>query len=85
MVTTATVCPSSPTTAVAYDAGNQALFAFRGGEESFKLDLEGGADLLSARPNEGGWMAVTAQQSGYKGAVTVYDRRGEPATTPLSR
>ena len=72
------VLTASPTTAVAYDAGNQALFAFRGGEESFKLDLEGGADLLSARPNEGGWMAVTAQQSGYKGAVTVYDRRGEP-------
>ena len=69
---------ASHTTAVAYDAGNQSLFAFRGGEEYFSLSLSGGADLLSARPNEGGWLAVTAQQSGYKGAVTVYDRRGEP-------
>lgn len=69
---------ASGTTAVVYDAGNQSLFAFRGGEEYFKLTLEGSADLLSARPNEGGWLAVTAQQSGYKGAVTVYNRRGEP-------
>lgn len=72
------VLTASRTTAVAYDAGNQTLFAFRGGEEYFKLTLEGSADLLSARPNEGGWLAVTAQQSGYKGAVTVYDRKGEP-------
>lgn len=72
------VLAASPTTAVAYDAGNQSLFAFRGGEEVFSLSLEGGADLLSARPNDSGWLAVTAQQSGYKGAVTVYDRRGEP-------
>lgn len=72
------VITASHTTAVVYDAGNQSLFAFRGGEEYFKLSLEGGADLLSARPNEEGWLAVTAQQSGYKGAVTVYDRKGEP-------
>lgn len=66
----------SRTTAVVYDAGNQSLFAFRGGEEAFRLGPEGNADLLSARPNENGWLAVTAQQSGYKGAVTVYDRKG---------
>ena len=72
------VLTASSTTAVAYDAGNQSLFAFRNGEEYFKLILEGGADLLSARPNEAGWLAVTAQQSGYKGAVTVYDRKGAP-------
>lgn len=70
------VLTASGTTAVVYDAGNQFLFAFRGGEESFQLKLEGNADLLSARPNESGWLAVTAQQSGYKGAVTVYDRKG---------
>lgn len=72
------VLTASRTTAVVYDAGNQSLFAFRGGEEYFSLTLEGSADLLSARPNENGWLAVTAQQSGYKGAVTVYDRKGEP-------
>jgi hypothetical protein len=71
------VLTASRTTAVAYDAGNQTLSAFRSGEKYFQLTLEGNADLLSARPNEGGWLAVTAQQSGYKGAVTVYDRKGE--------
>ena len=72
------VLTASRNTAVVYDAGNQSLSAFRDGEKNFSLSLEGGADLLSARPNDGGWLAVTAQQSGYKGAVTVYDRRGEP-------
>ena len=72
------VLAASATTAAAYDAGNQSLFVFRGKEETFSLSLEGGADLLSARPNDSGWLAVTAQQSGYKGAVTVYDQRGDP-------
>ena len=70
------VLTASRSTAVVYDAGNQSLFAFRDGEKNFSLSLEGGADLLSARPNDGGWLAVTAQQSGYKGAVTVYNSRG---------
>ena len=70
------VLSSSRTTAVVYDAGNQSLFAFRGGAETFSLSLSGGADLLSARPNDSGWLAVTAQQSGYKGAVTVYNNHG---------
>jgi len=43
----------------------------------FNLSLEGNGDLLSARTNDSGWLAVTAQQSGYKGAVTVYDHNGE--------
>ena len=70
------VLSASNTTAVVYDAGNQSLFAFRNGRQSFSLSLSGGADLLSARPNNSGWLAVTAQQSGYKGAVTVYNSRG---------
>ena len=65
------VLTASRSTAVVYDAGNQSLFAFRDGEKNFSLSLEGGADLLSARPNDGGWLAVTAQQSGYKGAVKI--------------
>ena len=70
------VLSASNTTAVVYDDGNKSLFAFRNGRQSFSLSLSGGADLLSARPNNSGWLAVTAQQSGYKGAVTVYDSRG---------
>ena len=71
------VLSTSGTTAVAYDAGSQALFAFRGGEEYFSLSLDSGADLLSARANDSGALAVTAQQSGYKGAVTVYNSHGK--------
>lgn len=61
----------------AYDAGGQALFVFRDAQETLDLSLEEG-QLISARVNSSGWLAVTAQQSGYKGAVTVYDRAGEP-------
>lgn len=75
------VLSASRTTAVAYDAGNQSLFVFRNGEETFKLTLTGGNNLLSARVNDTGWLAVTAQQSGFKGAVTVYNSRGSEVIT----
>jgi hypothetical protein len=72
------VLSASSKAGVVYDAGGQSLFLFRDGAEVFSLTLEGGADLLSARVNDSGWLAVTAQQSGYKGAVTVYDASGSP-------
>lgn len=75
------VLSASRTTAVAYDAGNQSLFVFRNGEETFTLTLTGGNNLLSARVNDSGWLAVTAQQSGFKGAVTVYNSRGREVIT----
>ena len=58
---------------VVYDAGGQSLFLFRQAQQPFSLTLDSGSDLLSARINDSGWLTVTAQQSGYKGAVTVYD------------
>lgn len=75
------VLSASRTAAVTYDAGNQSLFVFRNGEETFKLTLTGGNNLLSARVNDSGWLAVTAQQSGFKGAVTVYNSRGREVIT----
>ena len=60
-------------TGVAYDVGGQNLFVFRNAQEAFRLTLDDGNSLLSARVNEAGWLAVTAQQSGYKGSVTVYN------------
>lgn len=60
-------------TGVAYDVGGQNLFVFRNAQEVFHLNLDEGSSLLSARVNEAGWLAVTAQQSGYKGSVTVYN------------
>lgn len=62
---------------VVYDAGGQSLFLFQKGTETFRLTLDGNADLLSARVNDAGWLTVTAQQSGYKGAVTVYNAATE--------
>ena len=71
------VLSASAKAGVVYDAGGQSLFLFRRGEKSFDLTLDGAADLLSARVNDNGWLAVTAQQSGYKGSVTVYNTNGE--------
>ena len=72
------VLTASESAGVVYDAGGQSLFAFRDGSEYFQLTLEGGGDLLSARVNGRGWLTVTAQQSGYRGTVTVYDAEGQP-------
>jgi len=60
-----------------YDAGGQSLFLFRNAQQTADITLEGNADLLSARTNDAGWLVVTAQQSGYKGAVTVYNDKME--------
>ena len=71
------VMAATDAAAVAYDAGGQTLHLYQGGEEAFTLILEGAGDLLSARLNDSGWLAVTAQESGYKGTVTVYNNAHE--------
>ena len=68
----------SHSTGAVYDAGGQTLFLFQHGQECTDLTLTQGGNLLSVRPNDSGWLAVTAQQSGYKGAVTVYDAGHQP-------
>lgn len=65
------VLSASSSAGVVYDAGGESLFLFQDGQEAFSLDVDG--TLLSARVNDSGWLAVTAQQSGYKGSVTVYN------------
>lgn len=70
----APILSASNKVGVVYDAGGQSLFLFRGTEEVLSLDGKG--ELLSARVNDAGWLAVTAQKTGYKGAVTVYDQEG---------
>ena len=72
------VVTSAGAYAAAYDAGGKGLWIYHGGEEIFSHTLEGEGDLLSVRLNENGWLAVTAQESGYKGSVTVYNARYEP-------
>lgn len=68
---------ASTSAAVVFDAGNESLFVFRNGEESEAYSPQGTGSILSARINDSGWLTVTAQQSGYKGAVTVYNSTGE--------
>ena len=66
------VLSSSGGCGVVYEAGGQDLFVFRGMEEAFHLTLESG-QLLSARVNGAGWLAVTSQGGGHRGSVTVYN------------
>lgn len=65
------------TCGVIYDVGEKNLYQFQKGTETFSLSSEGEGNLLSARVNESGWLAVTTQESGYKGSVTVYDNNHE--------
>ncbi|MCI8870382.1 MAG: hypothetical protein HFF39_07565 [Lawsonibacter sp.] len=66
------VLTASASTAAAYGAGDQSVYLYRGGEQIAAISLEGGGDLLSARLNASGWLALTAQESGFKGVVSVY-------------
>lgn len=59
--------------ALIYDAGGRELLVYANREEVFSLSLEEGQSILSADVNQNGWLAVTTQESGYKGVVTVYD------------
>ena len=70
------ILTSTESAAVAYDAGSQSLFVFRNGEEDPAFALEEIDSILSARINSSGWLALTTQQSGFKGAVTVYNSSG---------
>ena len=63
---------------VVYDMGGQELRAYDSRGQVFSLTLEEGYGLLSARPNDAGWLAVTAQQSGWRGVVTVYSSEFSP-------
>lgn len=56
--------PPPPPQAWSMTPAERALFLFQDGQEAFSLDVDG--TLLSARVNDSGWLAVTAQQSGYK-------------------
>ncbi len=67
------VLTHSNNTAVIYDGGGQTLSLFSNRTLPFSLTLGDGEELLSARLNDSGWLAVTAQLSGYKGTVSIYD------------
>lgn len=57
--------------AVVYDAGGVSLRLYNGSQQLLSVENEG--TVLAASVNSSGWLAVTHQTSGHKGAVTVYD------------
>ncbi|MEG2096785.1 MAG: DUF5711 family protein [Pseudoflavonifractor sp.] len=58
--------------ALIYDAGGQSLFVYNSKTDEFTTLPDLKSDLLSARLNPSGWLAVTTRATGYKGSVTVY-------------
>lgn len=61
-------------TCVFYDVGGTALRAYFG-DEYKEMDTAG--DIISASVNSSGYLAVAANETGYKGCVTVYDSSGQ--------
>ena len=59
--------------AVAYDVGGQKLVMASPEGEVLSLQLEEGHSFISARLNDSGWLAVVAERSGYRAAVSVYN------------
>ena len=63
--------------ALAYDVGGGTLLGLTGNDVTFRLTLPAGGGIFSARANDAGWCAVTATESGYKNAATVYNAKHE--------
>ncbi|MEA4813580.1 MAG: DUF5711 family protein [Oscillospiraceae bacterium] len=59
--------------AVAYDVGGSSLVVFDAKEQCLKLTLDKNLAFISASLNDSDYLAVTAQKSGEKGCVSVYD------------
>lgn len=58
---------------VAYDVGGTELYVLDSIGLRFQLEANEEEPILSARLNEKGWLAVTAQKKGYKCGVQVYN------------
>lgn len=56
-----------------YDAGGRDLFVYSEKNQDFRSPAEVNADILSARLNASGQLALTTRATGFKGSVTVYD------------
>lgn len=62
-------------TCIFYDVGGTALRLFLGVEKYVEMDTESG--IIAVNVNSSGYFAVTTEESGYKGSVTVYNNSGE--------
>ena len=61
------------TYAVVYDVGGNNLYVIHNQEVVFEYTSKTGCDLLSARVNENGCLAVVEEASGYKASVRIYN------------
>lgn len=64
-------------TVVAYDVGGQNLLLASPEAVMMEQSLSGTYRYISARLNSKDWLAVTAEKSGYKGGVSVYNNEQE--------
>lgn len=60
---------------VFYDVGGTALRVFFGPEKYVEMDTE--SAIIAVNVNSSGYFAVTTEESGYKGSVTVYNTSGK--------
>jgi hypothetical protein len=60
--------------ALVYSAGGRSLFVYQDKEDEVLALNETAGDIISARVNALGYLAVTTRASGYKGSATIYDR-----------
>lgn len=67
--------------ALVYDAGGSELYLFSGRILVWKYETSGDYELISARVNDQGWLAVAEQATGYKAAVTVYNASQDKTIT----
>lgn len=67
------VC-SGGDTCVFYDVGGTSIRGFFGDDYT---ELDNGNEIIAANVNSSGYLAVTSDEDGYKGSVTVYDDSGE--------
>lgn len=63
--------------AAVYDLKGSRLYVFTGIRDI--MDYVSRGEILSVSVSEGGYVAVTSIESGYKSAINVFDRRGDLA------
>lgn len=70
------VLSSTGDRAVLYDAGGKKVCVFD--KDGVIAEIEAKIAVISASLNDDGWLAVCEQESGYNGAVRVYNDDGAP-------
>ncbi len=64
--------------AVVYDVGGKSLYVIHNSDVSFEYTAQDTCQILSARVNESGYLALVEQTAGHKATVTVYDDQHNP-------